>query len=51
MDNITTLAWSPAWQSLLSNGTVNEPGHNVGTGIVYGPSIRGFIFQRLFYFF
>jgi len=36
LNNITTLAWNPAWQSLLSNGTVNEPEHNVGTGIIYG---------------
>jgi hypothetical protein len=50
LNNITTLAWKPAWQSLLSNGTVDEPEQNVGTGIVYGPSIRGFIFQRLFDF-
>lgn len=50
LNSITTLAWNPAWQSLLSNGTVNKPAHNVGIGIVYGPSIRGFIFQRLFDF-
>lgn len=48
LNGITTLAWNPSWQSLLSNGTVNQPDHNVGTGIIYGPSIRGFIFQHLF---
>ncbi|KIJ44224.1 glycoside hydrolase family 88 protein [Sphaerobolus stellatus SS14] len=30
------LAWSPSWQSLLSNGTVNNPAANNLTGIVYG---------------
>ena len=44
LEKITDLAWNPPWQSLLSNGTVNQPENNVGTGIVYGPSIRGFIF-------
>ena len=39
LNNITTLAWNPAWQSLLSNGTVNEPENNLLTGIVYGPSL------------
>lgn len=39
LKKITELAWNPPWQSLLSNGTVNKPAHNVGTGIVYGPSI------------
>lgn len=29
-------AWSPTWQSLLSNGTVNHPANNQLTGIVYG---------------
>ncbi|EJF62648.1 glycoside hydrolase family 88 protein [Dichomitus squalens LYAD-421 SS1] len=32
----TQLAWAPSWQSLLSNGTVNNPQHNNLTGIVYG---------------
>jgi len=34
----TALAWRPAWQSLLSNGTVDNPGSppNNSTGIVYG---------------
>jgi hypothetical protein len=34
----TTLAWKPEWQSLLSNGTVNNPASppNNLTGIVYG---------------
>ncbi|KAJ7491223.1 glycoside hydrolase family 88 protein [Mycena latifolia] len=36
LNNITTLAWRPAWQSLLSNGTVNKPANNFLTGIVYG---------------
>jgi len=36
LSNITSLAWNPAWQSLLSNGTVDEPKHKMGTGIVYG---------------
>jgi len=36
LNNITTLAWNPAWQSLLSNGTVDEPEHNELTGIIYG---------------
>jgi hypothetical protein len=39
LNKITVLAWNPPWQSLLSNGTVNKPEHNEGTGIVYGPSI------------
>ncbi|THV08004.1 glycoside hydrolase family 88 protein [Dendrothele bispora CBS 962.96] len=34
--NITSLAWRPRWQSLLSNGTVNRPQNNFATGIVYG---------------
>jgi len=36
LNNITTLAWNPSWQSLLSNGTVNWPANNFLTGIVYG---------------
>ncbi|KAF5379868.1 hypothetical protein D9757_007200 [Collybiopsis confluens] len=36
LQNITTLAWDPSWQSLLSNGTVNWPANNFLTGIVYG---------------
>ncbi|KAF8509559.1 d-4,5 unsaturated-glucuronyl hydrolase-like protein [Gautieria morchelliformis] len=34
----TELAWKPSWQSLLSNGTVNNPANppNNLTGIVYG---------------
>ncbi|KAH9915798.1 glycoside hydrolase family 88 protein [Epithele typhae] len=32
----TRLAWAPTWQSLLSNGTVNNPQHNNLTGIIYG---------------
>ncbi|OCH85221.1 d-4,5 unsaturated-glucuronyl hydrolase-like protein [Obba rivulosa] len=32
----TALAWRPEWQSLLANGTVNNPEHNNLTGIVYG---------------
>jgi hypothetical protein len=30
------LAWKPNWQSLLSNGTVNNPAGNARTGTVYG---------------
>ena len=33
---MTTLAWRPEWQSLLANGTVNNPAANNLTGIVYG---------------
>ena len=47
LSSITTLAWEPSWQSLLSNGTVNNPANppNNLTGIVYGtlppiPSLR-----------
>ncbi|KAJ7460940.1 glucuronyl hydrolase [Mycena galericulata] len=36
LDRITTLAWRPSWESLLSNGTVNWPAGNLLTGIVYG---------------
>ncbi|KAE9395807.1 d-4,5 unsaturated-glucuronyl hydrolase-like protein [Gymnopus androsaceus JB14] len=36
LQSITELAWNPAWQSLLSNGTVNWPANNFLTGIVYG---------------
>ncbi|PFH52460.1 glycoside hydrolase family 88 protein [Amanita thiersii Skay4041] len=36
LSNITTLAWNPTWQSLLSNGTVNWPQGNFLTGTVYG---------------
>ncbi|PPQ65306.1 hypothetical protein CVT24_011433 [Panaeolus cyanescens] len=36
LNNITTLAWRPSYQSLLSNGTVNRPANNFLTGIVYG---------------
>ncbi|KAF9228745.1 glycoside hydrolase family 88 protein [Gyrodon lividus] len=32
----TKLAWKPSWQSLLSNGTVNNPSANNDTGIIYG---------------
>jgi len=32
----TDLGWKPSWQSLLSNGTVNNPAANNDTGIVYG---------------
>lgn len=33
---MTALAWRPEWQSLLANGTVNNPQLNNLTGIVYG---------------
>jgi hypothetical protein len=36
LSNITQLAWNTSWQSLLSNGTVNEPANNELTGTVYG---------------
>jgi len=36
LNNVTQLAWRPSWQSLLSNGTVNEPANNQLTGTVYG---------------
>ncbi|KAI0373266.1 d-4,5 unsaturated-glucuronyl hydrolase-like protein [Pilatotrama ljubarskyi] len=36
LDANTKLAWRPAWQSLLANGTVNNPAQNNLTGIVYG---------------
>jgi len=38
LNDITNLAWRPEWQSLLSNGTVNNPASppNNLTGIVYG---------------
>jgi hypothetical protein len=47
LSNITTLAWNPHWQSLLSNGTVDEPTNNLLTGIVYGSSLGGFILEPL----
>ncbi|KAF8652756.1 hypothetical protein AX16_004252 [Volvariella volvacea WC 439] len=36
LNDITTLAWNPSWQSLLSNGTVHWPANNYLTGTVYG---------------
>ncbi|OBZ75326.1 Unsaturated glucuronyl hydrolase [Grifola frondosa] len=36
LHDTTNLAWRPAWQSLLANGTVNNPQQNNLTGIVYG---------------
>ncbi|KAF9518933.1 glycoside hydrolase family 88 protein [Hydnum rufescens UP504] len=36
LQGTANLAWSPTWQSLLSNGTVNKPAGNYLTGIVYG---------------
>ncbi|KAH9948114.1 glycoside hydrolase family 88 protein [Amylocystis lapponica] len=36
LSNNTQLAWRPEWQSLLANGTVNNPEGNNLTGIVYG---------------
>ena len=38
LNNVTSLAWKPEWQSILANGTVNNvanPPNNL-TGIVYG---------------
>lgn len=46
LSNITALAWKPSWQSLLSNGTVNEPRNNFLTGIVYGSCFLA-IFDRI----
>ena len=40
--NMTALAWRPEWQSLLANGTVNNPELNNLTGIVYGASVPRF---------
>ncbi|KAK0442846.1 glycoside hydrolase family 88 protein [Armillaria borealis] len=36
LNDITSLAWDPSWESLLANGTVNKPGNNYLTGTVYG---------------
>jgi hypothetical protein len=36
LTDITKLAWKPSWQSLLANGTVNNPMGNSRTGTVYG---------------
>lgn len=36
LNNITTFAWKPHWQSLLSNGTANKPAGSYSTGIIYG---------------
>ncbi|SJL04828.1 uncharacterized protein ARMOST_08199 [Armillaria ostoyae] len=36
LNDITSLAWDPSWESLLANGTVNKPGKNYLTGTVYG---------------
>ncbi|KAJ8091876.1 hypothetical protein PM082_024108 [Marasmius tenuissimus] len=36
LDNMTKVAWSPRWDSLLSNGTVNRRADNYLTGTVYG---------------
>ncbi|KNZ75519.1 Unsaturated glucuronyl hydrolase [Termitomyces sp. J132] len=33
---ITSLAWAPSWESLLSNATVNKPAGNALTGSIYG---------------
>lgn len=42
--NMTALAWRPEWQSLLANGTVNNPELNNLTGIVYGELYtRGYV--------
>ena len=42
---MTKLAWRPEWQSLLSNGTVNNPANppNNLTGIVYGEQALRYI--------
>ncbi|KAK0185933.1 glycoside hydrolase family 88 protein [Armillaria mellea] len=36
LNDITSLAWVPSWESLLANGTVNKPGNNYLTSTVYG---------------
>ncbi|KAK0185876.1 glycoside hydrolase family 88 protein [Armillaria mellea] len=36
LNDITSLAWDPSWESLLANGTVNKPANNYLTGTVYG---------------
>ncbi|KAI0052924.1 glycoside hydrolase family 88 protein [Auriscalpium vulgare] len=36
LNDTTRAFWKPEWQSLLSNGTVNNPAANNLTGIVYG---------------
>ncbi|PBK62919.1 glucuronyl hydrolase [Armillaria solidipes] len=36
LNDITSFAWDPSWESLLANGTVNKPGNNYLTGTVYG---------------
>jgi len=36
LGDTTKFAWKPQWQSLLSNGTVNNPKLNNLTGTVYG---------------
>ena len=38
LNNVTTLAWNDPWESLLSNGTVNEPAGSSLTGTAYGSS-------------
>ncbi|KAG5732742.1 Unsaturated glucuronyl hydrolase [Termitomyces sp. T112] len=42
VDAITSLAWAPSWESLLSNATVNKPAGNALTGSIYAlPSADG----------
>lgn len=36
LNTIINVAWSPSWQSILANGTVNKPANNALTGTVYG---------------
>lgn len=61
LSSITTLAWKPSWQSLLANGTVNNPAHppNNLTGIVYGacltllgtvPALIGYLCEGDYYY-
>lgn len=48
IQSTTKLAWKPSWQSLLSNGTVNNPALNNLTGIVYGMfAFRAWLYIQL----
>jgi hypothetical protein len=44
---MTALAWRPQWQSLLANGTVNNPELNNLTGIVYGAQIYTLLLRAM----
>lgn len=50
LSNTTAAFWKPEWESLLSNGTVNNPASppNNLTGIIYGTFVRPLqIYRRL----